>query len=161
MKQYHVWGRLWIGFGLGTIIGNIVTLIVSYTFGRGSISFMSQLMEYFSREADAFLVQFLLCGLIGVIFAEAGIILVLEKWNFPIRCLLHFAATAVFYVPFLWFCSFGQEPWLLILIVLANVLFTYVVTWLTSYLMIRSGVDSINRRIEEMRGESGNGSHSN
>ncbi len=159
MKQYHVLGRLWIGFGVGTIIGNIITLIVSYAIGTGTLAYMPQLKEWFLSDVDAFFVQFLACGLLGVLFAEAGILLVLEKWNYPIRCLIHFAVTSVFYIPFLLLMYFRQEWWILLVGVLANVLFTYVVAWLSSYLLLRSDVDSINRRIEEMRREEKYGSN--
>lgn len=160
MKNYHVWGRAIIGFGVGTVIGNIITLIISYAHGGERLMFMPQLADWFSSEVNAFFVQFLLCGLIGVMFAEAGIWFLVERLNFPVKCLLHFATTALFYLPFLWLCYFQNDPWILFGAVLGNVLFTYVITWMTSYFLIRADVDSINRRIEQIKKEERDGSHS-
>lgn len=151
MKKYHVLGRFWIGLGVGTTIGNLITVLISYAHGNGAVVAIPQLMALFGNTASAFAVQNLLCACVGVLFAEAGIIFSVERWNFPIKCLLHFAVTAVFYLPFLWLCYFQKGGLWTLLFILANIAFTYFVTWITSYLMIRAEVRSINQKIEEMR----------
>lgn len=161
MKRYHILGRLGIGFGVGVLIGNIITLIISYAMDSEKLMAMPQFEEWFSNDLDALFAQFLSCGVLGVIFAEAGIVLMLEKWNYPIRCLIHFAITSVFYIPFLGLMYVQQEWWILLIGVIANILLTYVIAWLSSYWLLRADVDSINQRIEEMRKEKTHGSNTN
>ncbi len=153
--KYHILGRFWIGVGIGSIIGQVITLIVSYAVGGGSyFPVMPQLLEYFNREVDAVLVQLLLFSFIGVVFAEAGILFQSERFVFPVKCLLHFLVTAVFYLPFLWLCYLNYETRRqILLLVLANVLVTYLVTWLISYFAIRAEVKEINRRITRLRNQ--------
>ncbi len=156
-RKYHALGRAWIGFGVGVIIGDLITALISAVSGDGSILFIPQLQIMAGSEVGAFLWQFCLCGGLGLLFAEAGILFVVDRWSFPIKCLLHFGITAPFYLAFLWFCNFGQDPIPGILIVLGNVLFTYFITWVISYSLTRAEVASINRRIECMKGEANAG----
>ncbi len=151
--NYHIMGRFWIGAGIGSVIGQAITLMVSYFVGDGQyLAVMPQLAQYFGREVDGALVQFLLFALIGVVFAEAGILFQMERFWFPVKCVLHFLATAVFYLPFLWLCYLNYENrWLILGLVLVNVLVTYLVTWLMSYFAMRAEVKEINRRIGVVR----------
>ncbi len=159
IRRHHVFGRFGIGFGVGVIIGDLITVLISMTTG-GEMMFIPRLEELCASEAGAFLCQFLMCGLIGTVFAEAGILFALDRWSFPVTCLWHFAVTAIFYLPFLWICNFGMTLFPGLLIVLGNILFTYFITWMISYFIMRSEVDRINREIQRLRG-SNDGSHSN
>lgn len=152
--KHHIWGRFWIGVGIGSVIGNVITLIISFATGDGMYyAVMPHLLDFFPNETAAVAVQFALFCLIGAVFAEAGIIFTLEKWNFPIKCLLHFCVTSVFFLPFLWLCYFRHEElWRLLLIPL-NLVVTYVISWGMSYFASRADVESINKRIRQMRGE--------
>ena len=150
--KHHVLGRFWIGLGTGMVIGVCVTLIISYFTGDGTyLAVMPHLSALFASELDAVAVQFLLFGVVGVTFAEAGIILSLERWNFPIKCLLHFLVTSSVYLPFLYLCYFNRETVWMLLLILANALLTYVISWITSYVATRGQVDSINRHIAKLR----------
>lgn len=150
--KYHIWGRLWIGFGVGNIIGSIVTLIISYVHGGGAyLPVMPQLAQLFAREVDAVLVQFLCFGIVGVAFAEAGILFALERLPFGLKCLLHFCITSVVFVPFLCLCYVEwSNPWRWLVIPL-NLAFTYLIAWITSYCSNCVDAKAINEKIRERR----------
>ncbi len=157
--KYHILGRFWIGVGIGSVIGNVIMLIISFAEGSGEFyAVMPHFVPMFPNEAVAALVQVLLYCLIGAVFAEAGIIFTLEKWNFPIKCLLHFGVTAIFFVPFLWICYFRHDALWRVLLIPLNLAATYVISWLTSYFSARADAKSINQKIMEMRrsGDDGN-----
>ncbi|MBQ9773446.1 MAG: DUF3021 domain-containing protein [Clostridia bacterium] len=161
MKNYHILGRFWVGIGIGSMIGTVITLIISFAHGKGEyLPVMPQLEAYFPNEVSAVLVQFLLFCLIGTVFAEAGIIFMLDRWSFAAKCVIHFLITSVFFVPFLWLCYFQQTALWRLLIIPLNLAFTYVITWMISYFAARADVESINRKLRERRGET-DGSHSN
>ena len=150
--KLHVWGRFWIGIGIGTVIERMITLLVSYIHNDGACcSAMPHLNDFFAREIDAVMAQFLLFALIGAVFAEAGIVFLIEKWSFLLKCLVHFAITSTFFVPFLWLCFLWQDPWLQLLNIFINLLLSYLIAWLTSYFYTRSDVGAINRKIKETR----------
>ena len=150
--KYHVLGRFWIGVGIGTVIGVIITLLVSYAHGNGAyLPVMPHLAEWFSREIDGVAVQFILFALIGVVFAEAGIVFMVEKWSFLQKCLTHFCITAVFFIPFLWLCYFWQASVWRLLMIVGNLLLSYLIAWMTSYFSMRSDIGAINKKINEMR----------
>ncbi|MBQ8309793.1 MAG: DUF3021 domain-containing protein [Clostridia bacterium] len=150
--KHHILERFWIGIGVGTVIGTVIMILISYVHGDGAyMPVMPHLAAWFSREVDGVAVQFLLFALIGVVFAEAGIVFTVEKWSFVRKCLTHFFITAVFFVPFLWLCYFWQAPIWQVLMILGNLLLSYVIAWLTSYFAMRSEVRAINTKIEELR----------
>lgn len=150
----HIFKRLWIGFGIGTVIGIVVSILVSYVEGSGSyLPVMPALQSLFATEINAVAVQFLLFGLIGVVFAEAGIIFTMERLGFLQKCLLHFVVTCIFFLPFLWICYFRQEAGWKFLIILGNLLFTYAVSWIISYCSMQAEIREINREIERTRGD--------
>ena len=150
--RYHIFRRLWIGLGVGTVIGMVITLLISYIHGSGAfLPVMPALERFFEREVDAVAVQFALFGLIGVVFAEAGILFSLERLNFAMKCVLHFSVTSVFFIPFLWICYFNQEPIWKLLIIVGNLIFTYIVSWFISYMGTRAELKELNRKIEEQR----------
>lgn len=152
--KYHILGRFWIGVGIGAVTGNAIMLLISFFGGNGEFyAVMPHFAPLFPSETVAALVQFLLYALIGVVFAEAGIVFALEKWSFPVKCLIHFCITSLFFVPFLWICYFRHDPLLRLLMIPLNLLLTYLISWLTSYLAMRADARSINQKIMEMRRE--------
>ena len=151
MKRFHFLERFWIGVGTGCVIGLVITILVSYSHGGEYFAAMPALVRYFEREVDAVAVQFALFSLVGATFAVAGAIFQCERPSFLAKCVIHFAITGVVFLPFLRICYYSQEPIWKPLVILGNLAFTYVVTWLFSYFQMRAEVKALNRKIEEYR----------
>lgn len=151
--QNDVYLRFMIGAMVGCFIGLWITVVIAAIEGDGDyLPAMPQLLRGMPTVLSAVILQYAAFSVIGAVFAEASILLQSEKWSYPVRCLLHFCVTAVFYLPFQWFCySEVGRVWRMIAL-LVTVLFVYAVSWWSNYLVLRSDVNRINQKINAMRG---------
>ncbi len=143
--------RFIIGVIVGNSIGFVVNIIVSLCIGDGEyLPVMPQLEAIMPNEMSAVMLQTALLGIIGAAFSEASMIFDIARIGFVKQCLIHFAITAVIYVPFVYICYFPNgKNW--ILIMLANIIFTYTVNWYAQYRRNCKDVHEINERIKEVR----------
>ncbi len=147
--------RFSLGFIIGNFIGYMVNMIISLFTGQGQfLAVMPQLQVHFSTEISAVVAQTLLIGLIGVVFAETGLIFKIDSWSFLKQCIVHFLISACFYTPFIYLCYMPNNL-KGVLIMLANFFFTYVITYLINHRLTCRDVKLLNERINEVRGNEG------
>lgn len=145
----NVLSRLALGAGMGVVIGYIVNIIISMGIGKGNyLPVMPQLQAWCSSEINAVLLQTLLTALIGIVFAETGLIFEIAAWSFLKQCVVHFCISAPFFIPFMVLCWF-PIGWVSVLSILANVLFTYTVTFFIVYHFNLKAVRQINAALQE------------
>ena len=150
-KFTDITNRFLGGFAFATLIGVLISLLISATEGNGSyIPVMPLLAERFSTELTAVFVQFLLIGMIGVTFAEGALIFHIARWSFPLQCIVHFLITAVIYVPFAWLCWSPLKTGGIIIMVV-NILFTYSLSWVIQYRINLKNIEQINQKLKEVR----------
>ena len=155
MKKY-IGSRAFFGFCVGVTICVAITLLVSAVEGDGEyVAGMPQLAAYFPTECAAVAVQTAWVGLIGVTFAEAGLLFELERWTAVQQYLVHFLVTGVVYLPFLVFCYLPLRA-VTLLLVLANILLTYGITWGIQYSVNKKNIDRINAALERRQTHGGN-----
>lgn len=155
MKK-HIGSRAFFGFCVGVTICVAITLFVSAVEGDGEyVAGMPQLAAYFPTEWAAVAVQTLWVGLIGVTFAEAALLFELERWTAVQQYLVHFLVTGVVYLPFLVVCYLPLRA-LSLMLVLANILLTYGITWGIQYRVNKTSIDRINAALERRQNHGGN-----
>ena len=143
--------RFLIGASTGILLGYLVNLIISLGVGKGEYEpAMPQLVAYCGTELRAVLVQTLLTALIGVGFAEAGFLFLIDRWSFLKQCVVHFFATMAFYLPFALLCWFPVR-WESIGGILCSILATYSITYLINYRICQKDVEQINRMVQQNR----------
>ncbi len=151
MKDKHIVARFCLGFAVANLIGSVLDIFFSYVFGDGEyMAVMPQLARFFDNEINAAAVQFLIIGFIGVLFAESALIFNIEKWSFLKKCIIHLTVTACFYFPFILLCYLPYNT-VSAVIMICNVIFTYMLTWVIQYSLNRRDVAKINERIREVR----------
>lgn len=103
----------------------------------------------FSSPTTAVIVQLLLIGLVGATFAACSVIFEIERWSFLKQGLVHLAITSAVCVPVCLYCWFPENAgWALGLC--GSWLFTYVVTWLSQYLLYRHRIRALDAKIKAM-----------
>ena len=142
--------RALVGFMAGTFIGQIVNLCISLGLGGGAyIAVMPYLESLCATQLQAVFIQFVLTGLLGVIFAEASIVFLIERWSMLRQCMTHFAVTIVLYMPFVYVC-WMPDNLRGVAAIAANLLVTYLITWLIQYRVNCRNVAQINHAIQEV-----------
>ena len=155
MKK-NIGSRAFFGFCVGVTIFVAISLFISAVEGDGEyLAGMPQLVAYFPTECAAVAVQTAWVGLIGVTFAEAALLFELERWNAVQQYLVHFLMTGVVYLPFLVVCYLPLRP-ITLLLVLANILLTYGITWGIQYRVNKTNIDRINAALERRHNHGGN-----
>lgn len=146
-----IFTKFFFGFAVGVLIGQLVSCVISLAIGNGSfLAVMPQLERRFSNQVTAVIVQNILVGLVGVVFAEASFLFEIESWSLLKQCAVHFSITAVFYVPFIWFC-YTPDHFGAVAAMLGNLLFTYFITWMIQLAVYRRQIRRLNLIIEEAR----------
>lgn len=148
MKK-EVFFRLFAGFAFGELIGNVVTLIISAAFGTGRFyPVMPFLAAHFQTELQAVTAQFLMMGLIGVVFAEGSLVFYIDRWSTLKQYVVHFVITAAFYLPFMTICWMPQNL-RGVFILMLNLVFTYTVTYVIQIKISKNDIEKINRRLSD------------
>lgn len=155
MKK-HIGSRAFFGFCVGVTICVAISLVINAVEGDGKyVAGMPQLAAFFPTECAAVAVQTVWAGLIGVTFAEASLLFELERWTAVRQYLVHFLVTGAVYLPFLVVCYLPLRA-LSLLLVLANILLTYGITWGIQYRVNKTSIDRINAALERRQNHGGN-----
>lgn len=149
MKQ--ILSRIGGGAAAGILIGYFVTLIVSICIGDGEyMPVMPALSERCSTPLQAVLLQTFYTAVIGIVFAVAGMLFLIERWSFLKQCIVHFGSTVILYLPFSVMCWFPLH-WRSVVGIICSVLITYSVTFFVNYAVSKRIIHSINEQVQSIR----------
>lgn len=149
MKQ--VLCRIGIGAAVGIMIGYFVTLIVSICIGSGDyMPVMPALSQRCTTMLQAVLLQTLYTALIGIVFAIAGMLFLIDRWSFLKQCIIHFLSTVIFYLPFSVMCWFPMH-WNSVVGIIGSVLMTYSITFFVNYAVNKRIIRGINEQVRRIR----------
>lgn len=137
------------GFTCSVLIGQLVSILISL--GTGSGEFYPVTEEFralFSSEISAVITQLILIGLIGTTFSISSVLFEIEEWSFLKQGLIHFIITSIVWIPVVYLC-WMPKGYSGLVILLINLLGTYIITWLIHYLLNRRNIKKINEKINE------------
>ncbi len=135
------------------LINQIVGICVSLSIGDKRYSpVLPAFAARFPSDTTAVIVQLLLIGLVGAVFAACSVIFEVERWSFLKQGLVHLAITLSVTIPVCLFCWWPQNPgglWILV----GSWLFCYAATWLSQYLLFRRRVRALDAKIKAVNRE--------
>ncbi|PFF27566.1 hypothetical protein CN327_29190 [Bacillus cereus] len=140
--------RVFGGFVIGVIIGQVVQILISLKLGHGEyISVVDHFRSFFVSEMTAVIVQIMLTGIIGVTFATSSLVFEIAKWSLLKQYIVHFCITALVWVPIvtlLWM----PKTFISTMIFFISFLGTYVITWVIQYIISKNDIKRINAAIQ-------------
>lgn len=135
------------------VINQLVTIIISLTIGDGRyFPVTPAFAAMFESELAPVIVQLLLVGLIGAVFAGSSVIFDIESWSFLRQGIIHLAITSAVFIPVALICWRPVNP-TGILSLTGSLVFVYGCTWLSRYLVWRSSIRKLNARIQSVNKE--------
>lgn len=135
------------------VINQLVTIIISLTIGDGRyFPVTPAFAAMFESELAPVIVQLLLVGLIGAVFAGSSVIFDIESWSFLQQGIVHLAITSAVFIPVALICWRPVNP-TGILSLTGSLVFVYGCTWLSRYLVWRSSIRKLNARIQSVNKE--------
>lgn len=140
--------RSLLGFPLGVFINYVILIAISYGLGAGTFYVVPPAMvESFGSELNAVSIQFLLSGLLGLIFAGASAIFEVERWSILRRTVAHFLITATTMFAIAYLCHWMSHNLVAALIYMGIFIALYVIIWFVQMLFWRKHVADINKKL--------------
>lgn len=135
---------------LSIVVNQLVTIIISIIIDDGRyFPVAPAFAAMFKNELTPVVVQLLLVGLIGAVFAGSSVIFEIEKWSFLKQGAVHLAVTSAVFLPV---CMLCWRPVNLVtaLALAASWIFVYGCTWFSQYLVWRHSIRKLDARIRSV-----------
>jgi hypothetical protein len=140
------WGLL--GFPLGIAIATTILLIQSLGWGEGRFLVATpDLIGLMGSESGAFLLQYVLSGILGATFAACSVIFTVDEWSLLRQTATHFIITAVVMMGVAVGCRWVPLELLSILQYRVVLVVIYVIIWGIQWLYWRRRVAQVNAGI--------------
>ncbi len=149
--------RSCIGFVCGVTAQQFIIMLMCFVVNKPNfIPLVPSYQAHFTSQALALSISSILIGIISAVFSGSSVIYEIEKWSFLKQGLLHFLITTVVWFPisiFLWGMMVYPQA---IQNVFISFTATYAITWLIQYMLCRSSIQEINKRIGDINNTNGN-----
>ena len=135
------------------LIHQLVALCISLANGDGRyLPVTPAFAARFDNEITSVIVQMLLIGLIGAVFAGCSVIFEIERWSFLKQGLAHLLATSAVLIPISLYCWTPENIYGALALIISW-LATYSATWLAQYLVYRHEIRKLNAKIHSVNQE--------
>lgn len=139
-----------IGFPIGVTIGYAITIFASLAVGGGNYSpVVPAMADMCGSEIAAVMLQFILCGIMGMVFAAMSVAWESERLNLAAQSALHFVVSVSTMIPIAYVCFWMEHSWGGVLSYIGVFMGIYASMWVVMYLIYRSHVNQINKKIQE------------
>ncbi|MCR5211998.1 MAG: DUF3021 domain-containing protein [Lachnospiraceae bacterium] len=151
---YRVIALSSIGFGLGVIVGPLITALTgSLSASDGAIHLVAdELDRLIGNPLAAFVLQAVVCGIYGAVAMGGSAVYGIEKWSVARCTITHYLMVmiGIYVTGFLlrWF-SINDMASLLVMIPIMTV--PYFIIWLVNYISYRVQLNEINRDLCELK----------
>ena len=139
------------GFPVGVTIGNAINIAASLGFapeGRYS-AVVPEMAQMCGSEMAAVILQFVLCGVMGFVFAAMSVIWENEKLNLAAQSAINFVISVCTMIPIAYICYWMEHSLEGVLQYIGIFAGIYASVWVTMYFIYRAKVKAINRKINE------------
>ena len=134
-----------IGFPIGVTIGYAITILTSLALGKGHYSpVVPEMAEQFGSEIAAVVIQFVLCGVMGVAFAAMSVIWENERLNLAAQSGVNFLLSVCTMIPIAYVCCWMEHSLSGVLNYLAIFAGIYASIWVAMFFVYRARIKEIN-----------------
>lgn len=139
-----------IGIPIGIMIGYLITIVLSLSFGKGDYSpCVPLLVDKMGSEINAVIFQTVLCAIIGLTFGASSFIWKIEKWNLTKQTVLFFLITASVMMPCAYFLYWMEHSLLGFLSYFIIYTMIFIFIWISQYLIIVKNIKEINAKLNK------------
>ena len=139
-----------IGFPIGVTIGCAITIAASLAFANGHYGAVVPAMaDDCGSEIAAVTLQFVLCGLMGAVFAAMSVVWESEKLNLAAQSVINFLISVCTMIPIAYVCHWMEHSAAGVLEYIGIFAGIYASIWVTMYFVYRAKIDKINKKVQE------------
>lgn len=138
-----------IGFPVGISIGYAITIVLSLVWADGHYSpVVPAIGRSCGSEINAVVLQFILCGIMGFVFAAMSVIWESDKLNLAAQSAINFVVSVCTMIPIAYVCFWMEHLVSGILNYVAIFAAIYASVWVIIYLGYRFNLNKINKKIQ-------------
>lgn len=158
-KSLGIWGvimkkkiinRCLIGFPFGIAINMVILIIASVVYGDGGFSpAVPQLISNCNSEINAVILQTVLAGVYGSLWAGTTVIWEKDEWSILKQTVTHFAITSIATFPIAYIVHWMSHDVKGVLIYFGVFIVIYTIIWISFYLSYKSSINKMNKKIND------------
>lgn len=138
-----------MGFPIGVTIGYAISIAASLAKAGGNYApVVPEMAEMCGSEIAAVVLQFILCGVMGTVFAAMSVIWDSERLNLAAQSAINFTLSVGTMIPIAYVCYWMEHSLAGILSYIGIFMGIYASIWVTLYFGYRSNVKKINQKIQ-------------
>lgn len=138
-----------LGFPLGIAIGYVITIFISLAIGKDGYSpCVPELIETTGSEIGAVVLQAVLSGLLGTVFAVSSAIWEIENWSIVKQTGIYFTVTALGMMPIAYFTNWMEHSVGGFLLYFGIFVGIFIVIWIIQYLFWKARINRMNEKVE-------------
>ena len=138
-----------LGFPIGITVGYVITILISVGWGQGYYSpCVPELIRIMGNEIHAVILQTVLCGLLGVVFAATSVIWEMENWSLVKQTGIYFLIISVVMMPVAYFTHWMEHSVRGFLIYFGIFAAIFIAIWLIQYAIGKHTVKKMNSKLD-------------
>lgn len=139
-----------IGFLAGVTIGQLIPIVSSFLYGDGNYyPVVPALAESCGTELSAVLLQFVVCGIMGVCFGAGSLIWEVEGWSILKQTILHLLLSSAVMFPSAYLMQWMERSVKGVAVYLGVFIGIYAMIWFTAYLSWWGKIKRLNLKMKE------------
>ncbi|MGI6781725.1 MAG: DUF3021 domain-containing protein [Acholeplasmataceae bacterium] len=139
--------RIVLGFIVGAIMGNLITLLVNLGYGEGASVVSPHQVEALG-EVLAIILQTILSGLLGIIGFGGISFYDIESWSLLKATIAHSVSILIGFIVVFTVLQWVPFTFVSCLIIAVIVLVVYAIIWLIMYLIWKKEVEKMNEDLK-------------
>ena len=144
--------RILIGVPVGIAMGVIISLIVSLCVGNGCFySVAPEFAQKMGNELNAVIVQTVLCGVLGGVFAAASVIWELDSWSLVKQSGVYFLIIGIILLPIAYVTNWMQHSIVGFISYVGIFIGIFIATWLSRFLCWKQQIKKINKGVDQKK----------
>ncbi len=142
--------RGFLFFPTGIFISVTITMIISLIKGQGEyLPVVPALIEAAGSEMNAFVLQYILSGTIGFVFAAASAIFEVESWSFTKQTVLHFLTISCSFITIAYICYWMERTVRGVVSYIVIFVIIYLIIWVIQYSFLKNRIKQINEKLQK------------
>jgi len=139
-----------LGFPLGIFLAVTITMLISIIKGTGQYySVVPELINRTHNEVNAFVLQYILSGLLGFAFAAGSAVFEVEDWSITKQTVIHFFISTIAIFPIAYTCRWMDNSVGGIATYISVFILTYAIVWVVQYSVWKKKIKEINGKLQQ------------
>lgn len=141
------------GFPVGVALGYFITIFISLSLANGYYTpYVPELAFATGSEIGAVVLQALLCGLLGSVFAAGSVIWEIETWSIMKQTGIYFILISVTMLPIAYVLYWMQHSVAGVLGYFGAFVLIFALVWVMQFLIGKHNVRKMNENLHHVKG---------